>query len=104
MPNRWIRSRLAATIAETREALDTYRFNEAAQSLYRFTWNEFCDWYIEISKVLLDGERPTERDETLATLTATLEMLLRLLHPLIPFVTEELWQELPAARPRRRRC
>ena len=94
LPNRWIRSRLAAAIIETREALDTYRFNEAAQSLYRFTWNEFCDWSIEISKVLLDGEE-AEREETLATLTATLETLLRLLHPLIPFVTEELWQELP---------
>jgi valyl-tRNA synthetase len=95
LPNRWIRSRLAATIAETREAFDTYRFNEAAQALYRFTWNEFCDWYIEISKVLLDGSE-AERDETLRTLTATLEQLLRLLHPIVPFVTEELWQELPA--------
>jgi valyl-tRNA synthetase len=94
VPNRWIRSRLAAAIAETREALDSYRFNEAAQALYRFTWNEFCDWYIEISKVLLDGDDES-RAETLLTLTATLEQLLRLLHPLVPFVTEELWQELP---------
>jgi valyl-tRNA synthetase len=96
LPNRWIRSRLAATIAETRDALDTYRFNEAAQALYRFTWNEFCDWAIEVSKVLLDGS-PEDRDETLRTLTASFEVLLRLLHPLVPFVTEELWQELPAA-------
>ena len=95
LPNRWIRSRLAATIAETREALDSYRFNEAAQALYRFTWNEFCDWSIEVSKSLLDGDDEA-RTETLATLTATLETLLRLLHPLVPFVTEELWQELPA--------
>jgi len=93
--NRWIRSRLAATIEETRAALDAYRFNEAAQSLYRFTWNEFCDWYIEISKVALDGD-DAERAETLQTLESTLETLLRLLHPIIPFVTEELWQELPA--------
>jgi valyl-tRNA synthetase len=96
LPNRWIRSRFAATIAETREALDSYRFNEAAQALYRFTWNEFCDWYIEISKVLLDGDE-AGRAETLQTLTATLEQLLRLLHPIVPFVTEELWQELPEA-------
>jgi len=95
VPNLWIRSRLAATIAETRDALDSYRFNEAAQALYRFTWNELCDWYIEISKVLLDGSE-SDRAETLATLTAAFEMLLRLLHPLIPFVTEELWHELPA--------
>ncbi|MFN2425313.1 MAG: valine--tRNA ligase [Candidatus Binatia bacterium] len=94
VPNRWIRSRLAGTIAETRDALDSYRFNEAAQALYRFTWNEFCDWYIEISKVLLDGDA-MDRAETLQTLTATLEVLLRLLNPLIPFVTEEIWQELP---------
>jgi valyl-tRNA synthetase len=94
VPNRWIRSRLAAAVSETRDALDTYRFNEAAQALYRFTWNEFCDWYIETTKVLLDGSEE-DRDETLRTLTATLETLLRLLHPLIPFVTEELWQELP---------
>src|SRR5207253_4190277 len=95
LTNLWIRSRLAATIAETREALDTYRFNEVAQALYRFTWNEFCDWYIEVAKVLLDGPE-ADRAETLATLTATFEILLRLLHPLIPFVTEELWHELPA--------
>ncbi|MFN2376645.1 MAG: valine--tRNA ligase [Candidatus Binatia bacterium] len=95
VPNRWIRSRLAATIEETRSALDEYRFNEAAQALYRFTWNEFCDWYIEISKVLLDGGEE-DRAETLATLTATLETLMRLLHPLVPFVTEEIWQELPS--------
>jgi len=93
LANRWIRSRLAATIEETRAALDSYRFNEAAHALYRFTWNEYCDWYIEISKVALDGDE-SERAETLQTLTSTLETLLRLLHPIIPFVTEELWQEL----------
>src|SRR5205085_5802208 len=65
------------------------------QALYRFTWNEFCDWYIEVAKVLLDGPE-ADRAETLATLTATFEILLRLLHPLIPFVTEELWHELPS--------
>ncbi len=95
LPNRWIRSRLAAAAAETREAVESYRFNDAAQRLYHFTWHEFCDWYIEVSKVLCDGSEE-ERDETVATLTAVLEALLRLLHPIIPFVTEELWQELPA--------
>ncbi len=92
--NRWIRSRLASAIEDVRDALEGYRFNEAASRLYQFTWNEFCDWYIEISKVHLDGEE-AERAETLQTLTATLEQLLRLLHPIIPFVTEEIWQELP---------
>jgi len=95
-PNRWMRSQLAAVVEETRTALDAYRFNEAAQALYAFTWNTYCDWYIEIAKVLLDGDE-ADREETLQTLTAVLEQLLRLLHPLIPFVTEELWHELPRA-------
>ncbi|MBI5506778.1 MAG: valine--tRNA ligase, partial [Deltaproteobacteria bacterium] len=95
-PNRWMRSQLAAVVEETRAALDAYRFNEAAQALYSFTWNTYCDWYIEIAKVLLDADEEA-REETLQTLTAVLEQLLRLLHPLVPFVTEELWQELPAA-------
>ncbi len=92
---RWIRARLARTIEEVREALDAYRFNDAASCLYRFTWHEFCDWYIEIAKIDLDagGEAAAE---TRMVLLAVLETLLRLLHPVIPFVTEELWQALPA--------
>ncbi|MFP6626871.1 MAG: valine--tRNA ligase [Deltaproteobacteria bacterium] len=90
--NRWIRSRLGAVIDDVREALDSYRFNDAASRLYQFTWHEFCDWYIEISKVYLEGEHARE---TRRTLNAVLETLLRLLHPLVPFVTEELWQSLP---------
>jgi valyl-tRNA synthetase len=96
LPNRWIRSRLNAAVAETRTALESYRFNDAASVLYHFAWHEFCDWYIEVSKVLCDGTE-AERDETVATLTSVYEHLLRLLHPIIPFVTEELWQDLPAA-------
>ncbi len=91
--NRWIRSRLARTIDEVRAALDGYRFNEAASRLYQFVWHEFCDWHIEFSKVLL--EHQDDRAETLATLTSVLEHVLRLLHPFTPFVTEELWQQLP---------
>ena len=91
---RWIRSRLARTVEEVRDALDGYRFNDAASCLYRFTWHEYCDWYIEIAKIDLEaGGQAAE--ETRMVLLAVLETLLRLLHPVIPFVTEELWQALP---------
>ncbi len=96
LPNRWIRSRLAAAVADTRKALDEYRFNEAAGRIYQFTWHEFCDWYIEIVKVLMEGNAG-QQQESRRVLTAVLETLLRLMHPLIPFVTEELWQQLPQA-------
>ncbi len=92
---RWIRSRLAAAIREVREALDGYRFNDAAHRLYQFVWHEYCDWFIELSKVALEGSA-AEREETRAILLAVLEQILRLLHPFTPFVTEELWQALPA--------
>ncbi|TFH22203.1 MAG: valine--tRNA ligase [Myxococcales bacterium] len=94
MPSRWIRSRLAAASGDVREALDGYRFNDAAGRLYQFVWHELCDWYIELSKVTLEGD-DADRAETLSTLTAVLEATLRLLHPIMPFVTEELWQGLP---------
>jgi valyl-tRNA synthetase len=93
---RWIRSRFAATAGGVREALDGYRFNDAASELYQFIWHEYCDWYIELSKVSLD-QGGAEAEETLATLTAVFEQALRLLHPIAPFVTEEIWQSLPAA-------
>ena len=93
--NRWIRSRLAAAVTDVRGSLDGYRFNEAAARLYQFVWHEFCDWYIEFSKVLFEDASTAE--ETRSTLTAVIEQVLRLLHPFTPFVTEELWQRLPAA-------
>ncbi|MFQ5477569.1 MAG: valine--tRNA ligase [Candidatus Binatia bacterium] len=94
LPNRWIRSRFADVVSGVSAALNEYRFNEAASRLYQFTWHEFCDWYIEMAKVELVAGMP-HRQETLATLTAVFESLLRVLHPFIPFVTEELWQQLP---------
>ena len=93
--SRWIRSRFASAVADVRAALDSYRFNDAASRLYQFTWHEFCDWYIELAKVELDCS-PEQRGEVLQTLTSILEQLLRLLHPIVPFVTEEIWQTLPA--------
>jgi valyl-tRNA synthetase len=90
--NRWVVSKLVQAEARTREALETYRFNDAAGALYAFTWNEFCDWYLELAKPLLAGDDAAARAETRATAGWTLARLLHLLHPLTPFVTEELWQ------------
>jgi valyl-tRNA synthetase len=94
--DRWIRSRLTATISAVRKGLEHYRFDLAAQAAYEFTWYEFCDWYLEFAKpVLQSGESPdAARRGTRRTLLETLETLLRLLHPLMPFITEEIWQRV----------
>ena len=90
--NRWAISRLAQVAARTREAIESYRFNEAAAALYHFTWNEFCDWYLELAKPSLESDDEARREETRATAGWVLARLLHLLHPLTPFVTEELWE------------
>jgi valyl-tRNA synthetase len=93
---RWIRARLAATGVEVREALEKYRFNDAASALYQFVWTDYCDWYLEIAKrSLYRPETPAAKQATQHTLVSVLEETLRLLHPLMPFITEELWQRLP---------
>jgi len=93
---RWITSRLASTVAEVRAALDSYRFNDAANALYQFVWSELCDWYLEIAKpALYQTDDPARRRATQHTLVTTLETTLRLLHPFMPFITEEIWQRLP---------
>jgi valyl-tRNA synthetase len=97
-PERWIRSRLAATIAEARAAIDSYRFNDYANILYQFTWHEFCDWYIEMSKLSLNGA-PADAERSRRILVEILEQVLLLLHPVMPFVTEEIWQVLGQERP-----
>jgi valyl-tRNA synthetase len=94
--DRWIKSRLAATIAAVRKALDGYRFNDAASALYQFLWHELCDWYVEIAKrTLYQSEDPVARAVTQRTLIECLEVTLRLLHPFMPFLSEEIWQRLP---------
>jgi valyl-tRNA synthetase len=93
---RWIRSRLARTIAEARGAIENYRFNDYANALYQFTWHEFCDWYIEMSKLSLHAPESAARSRRI--LTELLEQILLLLHPIIPFVTEEIWQALDGGR------
>jgi len=95
--NRWILSRLQAVIPKVEHGLEHFELNESAKALYEFTWHEFCDWYIEFSKLSLREGGPS-RTQTLYTLHAVLETLLRLMHPFMPFVTEELWQSLPWKR------
>ena len=93
---RWIQSRLQAAIADVRAHLKSYRFNDATAGVYQFLWSEFCDWYLEIAKLdLYRAEDPARRLATQHALVTTLEATLRLLHPFMPFITEELWQRLP---------
>ncbi len=94
--DRWIRSRLNATIAAVRAGFAQYRFDLAAQAAYEFTWYDFCDWYLEFSKPVLQSAPEDERRGARRTLLETLETLLRLLHPLMPFITEEIWQRVTA--------
>jgi valyl-tRNA synthetase len=92
----WILSRLQTTMTETANSIEQYRFDHAAQTLYDFVWNEYCDWYLELSKpVLWDDTSSNElRQGTLRTLLEVLETILRLMHPLMPFITEEIWQNV----------
>jgi valyl-tRNA synthetase len=89
---RWIRSRLARTVQEARGAVDAYRFNDYANVLYQFTWHEFCDWYIEMSKLALNSSEAAEAAGSRKLLQELLDQILLLLHPVMPFVTEEIWQ------------
>jgi valyl-tRNA synthetase len=93
--NRWILSRLANATELARTGIDQYRLDEAGAALYRFVWNELCDWYLELSKPLLVSTDADCAEETRATLRHVLETALRLLHPMLPFITEEIWQRLP---------
>ena len=96
LADRWIHSRLQTAIAETSRSIEQYRFDHAAQTLYDFVWNEYCDWYLELSKPVLwnDGASASEKHGTLLTLLNVLETVLRLLHPMMPFITEEIWQSV----------
>ncbi|WP_363800686.1 valine--tRNA ligase [Lysobacter firmicutimachus] len=91
---RWILAQLAKAAAEAEAHFAAYRFDLLAQSLYEFAWNAFCDWFVELAKPALQGEDREAADSTRHTLLYVLERLLSLLHPLIPFVTEELWQQV----------
>ncbi|MEM6759388.1 MAG: valine--tRNA ligase [Pseudomonadota bacterium] len=97
--NRWIKGELAKTRATVDQALTDYRFNDAASTLYAFTWNTFCDWYLEFTKPIFDGDDADAIAETKATYAWALDQCLILLHPIMPFITEELWQQ--KSRPKR---
>jgi valyl-tRNA synthetase len=94
--DRWIQSKMQATISTMHECMKNYRLDLAAQSIYEFTWHEFCDWYLELSKPVLQSEETTDEQKrgTRRTLIEVLENILRMLHPLMPFVTEEIWAQV----------
>ena len=97
--NRWIVGEVAKTGRRTDEAFEAYKFNEAANGLYQFVWGDFCDWYLEFTKPILNGPDGWRKDEVRATAAWTLDQILLLLHPIAPFVTEELWGRLADHRP-----
>jgi valyl-tRNA synthetase len=93
--DRWILSRLKTCTEETTNAMEEYRFNEAAGTLYRFVWHEFCDWYLEGIKPVLYGEDDKQKDSTRKVLWRVLNDTTVLLHPFVPFITEEIWHKMP---------
>ena len=95
LADRWILSRLSSTIQQVTQALELYRFDQACSALYQFVWHEYCDWYLELAKVTLQQRDSPEARFTRQTLAQSSEALMRLLHPFMPFLTEEIWQTLP---------
>ncbi len=98
LSERWILSRLGQVSGEIAKALDDYRFNDAASLCYQFVWHEFCDWHVEMAKPELSGKDEKLRQSTQSTLLKILMAVLKLTHPFMPFVTEEIWQRLPGSQ------
>jgi valyl-tRNA synthetase len=100
--NRWLLARLALVAGEVNGSIDAFRFDDATSALYHFIWGELCDWYLELSKPVFAGESEDHKNETRQVLAHVLEATLRLLHPFMPFISEELWQRLerPVSGPR----
>ncbi|OQK15740.1 valine--tRNA ligase [Methyloprofundus sedimenti] len=92
--DKWIVSRLNQVIATTSDAIENYRFDHAAQEIYEFIWNDYCDWYLELSKISLQSDNEALQRGTRKTLLTVLETVLRLAHPIMPFITEEIWQRV----------
>jgi len=99
--NKWIVGKVVECERKTREATEAYRFNDIANSIYQFTWGTFCDWYLELVKPVLQGEDETAKTETRATAAWALDQILKLAHPVIPFITEDLWQSITPDRSQR---
>jgi valyl-tRNA synthetase len=97
--NRWISAAVADCATAVTAALDTYRFDEAVNRLYHFVWGSFCDWYLEFTKPILQSEDAAARAETQATTAWILSRILHLLHPIMPFITEEVWEQLAGQSP-----
>jgi valyl-tRNA synthetase len=93
--NRWILHRLNAIVAEVNEDLGKFRFDESSNALYHFFWHELCDWYLELSKPVLNLKSGEDHEQTIKTMIYVLDVSLRALHPFMPFITEDLWQRLP---------
>jgi len=94
-PDKWILSRLQTTIADVTRLMDAFEFGEAGRVLYNFIWDDLCDWYIEMAKLQLYGQDEAAKKTTQSVLVTVLDQTLRLLHPFMPFITEEIWQALP---------
>ncbi|MBO6755514.1 MAG: valine--tRNA ligase [Roseibium sp.] len=92
--NRWIATETGRCITEVTSALDEFRFNDASGAVYRFTWNTFCDWYLELAKPVFNGDDEAAKAETRATAAWAIDEILKVLHPFMPFLTEELWERL----------
>ncbi len=104
LPERWILSRLQRTIQTVNASLASYDLDDACNALYEFLWSEYCDWFVELCKPALQGTEPIAKWHALATLYTVLETTLRLLHPIMPFVTEEIWQSFASDRRKHLPC
>jgi valyl-tRNA synthetase len=93
--DKWILTRLNETIEHVTKNTDKYEFGEAGRGLYHFIWDDFCDWYIELAKISLYGDDEAKKQTTRSVLAHVLDQTLRMLHPYMPFITEEIWQQLP---------
>ncbi|MCG3399098.1 valine--tRNA ligase [Staphylococcus massiliensis] len=95
LADKWILTRLNETIQTVTDLSDKYEFGEVGRNLYNFIWDEFCDWYIEMSKIPMNGDDEARKQTTRSVLSYTLDQIMRMLHPFMPFVTEHIWQNLP---------